>query len=84
MSVDPEALSAKLRQMYPEIASHGLGLSLSFDQAGDEWIVKLNKGKHNLSTHLGRKDAEACLEGIQCIYLGVQIAQFVENFESGE
>jgi hypothetical protein len=84
MSADPEALATKLRQMYPEIQSHGLGLSLEFDAGGDEWMVHLSKGRHKLSTHLGGKDAEACLQGVQCIYLGVQIAQFVKNFEAGE
>jgi hypothetical protein len=84
MNVDPEMLDSKLRKMYPEIVKHGLTLSLSFDSGKDAWIVKLGKGKHELTTHLEKKDAEACLEGIQCIYLGVQISQFLENFESSE
>jgi hypothetical protein len=84
MSVEPRALDAKLREMYPEIVKHNLSLSLSFDGGKDAWIVKLAKGKHELSTHLERKDADACFEGVQCIYLGVQISQFIENFEAGE
>ncbi len=84
MHVNPEMLDSKLRKMYPEIVNHGLSLSLSFDPSKDAWIVKLGKGKHELTTHLEKKDAEACLEGIQCVYLGVQISQFLENFESGE
>jgi hypothetical protein len=47
------------------------------------WIVKLVKGKHELTTHLERKDADACFEGIQCLYLEAQISQFLEDFESG-
>jgi hypothetical protein len=70
--------------MYPEITKHGLSLSLSFDKDTDSWVVRLSKGKHNLTTHLEKKDAEACLDGTQCIYLGVQIGQFVENFELKE
>lgn len=84
MSVDPRALDAKLREMYPEIVKHGLSLSLHFDPEKDAWIVKLVKGTHELTTHLETKDAEACFQGIQCIYLGVQISQFLQNFESGE
>ena len=82
MSVDPKALAAKLREMYPEIGKHALDLSLNFDDKKGAWIVKLVKGKHELTTHLEKKDAEACLEGIQCVYLGVQVGQFVKNFES--
>jgi hypothetical protein len=70
--------------MYPEIIKHALSFSLSFDTDTDSWIVTLSKGKHKLTTHLEKKDAEACLDGIQCIYLGVQIGQFVKNFEQDE
>ncbi len=84
MDIDPKALEFKLREMYPEIKKHDLGLSVCFDEKKDAWIVQLSKGKHELTTHLERKDAEACLDGIQCIYLGVQIGQFVKNFESSE
>ncbi|MGA2223977.1 MAG: hypothetical protein ABSH41_05995 [Syntrophobacteraceae bacterium] len=84
MNVNPEMLHSRLSKMYPEIVKHGLSLSLSLDPGKDAWIVKLAKGKHELTTHLEKKDAEACFEGVQCIYLGVQISQFLENFESGE
>jgi hypothetical protein len=84
MTMEPRVLESKLREMYPEIQKHDLGLSLSFDEKKDAWVVQLFKGKHDLTTHLERKDAEACLDGVQCIYLGVQIGQFVKNFESAE
>lgn len=84
MGVDQKVLESKIREMYPEIIQHELSLSLSFDKGTDSWIVKLGKDEHELATHLERKDAEACLEGIQCVYLGVQIGQFVKNFELNE
>jgi hypothetical protein len=84
MSVEQRTLDSKLRDMYPEINMHNLSLSLSFDRDKDAWIVKLTKGKHVLTTYLESKDADACFEGVQCIYLGVQISQFLENFKSGE
>lgn len=80
MSVEVGALEAKLREMYPEIKSHGLDLSLSYDGKKDAWIVSLKKGNHALSTHLDAKDAAECIDGIKCVYLGVQIGQFVKNF----
>lgn len=84
MKVDPKSLESKIRQMYPEIIQHDLSLFLSFDKGKDSWIVELDKGEHRLTTHLENKDAEACLAGIQCVYLGVQIGQFVKNFELNE
>ena len=74
-------LTAKLTEMYPEIKQHGLDLAVEYKPENDYWVIKLNKGDHKLHTLLNKKDADACLDGIQCIYLGVQIGQFVKNFE---
>lgn len=81
MSVDHKTLEGKLKEMYPEIDKHGLNLALCFDNKKDAWIVELSKGSHGLRTHLEKKDAEACLDGIECVYLGVQVGQFIKNFE---
>ena len=82
MSVNVKDLEGKLIEMYPEIKSHKIDLSLDFDNSKDAWIVGLKKGSHSLTTHLDNKDAEDCLNGIKCVYLGVQIAQFKKNFEA--
>jgi hypothetical protein len=82
MGVDVKSLEAKLHEMYPEITTHQLGLSLNFDQGKDAWIVHLHRGGHELTTHLETKDAADCLAGVKCVYLGVQIGQFIKNFEA--
>lgn len=74
-------LAKKLREMYPEINAHDLNLDLEYKPEKDYWIIKLDKGDFKLHTFLEKKDADACLEGVQCVYLGVQIGQFVENFK---
>ena len=79
--MDKGALAAKLKEMYPEITQHGMDLDLEFNQEKNYWVIKLSKGDHRLHTLLDQKDALACLEGTQCVYLGVQIGQFVKNFE---
>lgn len=84
MSVDPKALESKIREMYPDIDKYGFDLSLNFNEQKDAWIVDLKHGQHELTTHLERKDAEACLDGVQCVYFGIQVAQFVKNFEAQE
>ena len=30
---------------------------------------------------LKKKDADECMDGIKCVYLGIQIGQFIKNFE---
>ncbi|BEQ13366.1 hypothetical protein [Desulfoferula mesophila] len=74
-------LAAKLKEMYPEINEHKLDLDLEFKPENDYWVIKLSKGDHLMHTLLDQKDALACIEGTQCVYLGVQIGQFVKNFE---
>jgi len=76
-----DELAAKLRAIYPEIATHGIDLGVEFSHEKDAWIVKFTKGTHSLTTHLEKKDADGCLEGVQCVYLGVQLAQLIKNFE---
>lgn len=82
MSYTMEALKDKITQMYPEIPKHGIEISLDFDQELNAYIVKFKKDHHELTTHLEKKDADECMEGIKCVYLGVQVGQFVKNFES--
>jgi hypothetical protein len=67
--------------MYPEITRHGISISLNFNEEKNAYIVKFKKGKNELTTHLGKKDADDCMNNIKCVYLGVQIGQFVKNFE---
>ena len=41
------------------------------------WIVHLAKGQNELITHVEPQDAEDCLTGKECVYLGHQIGQFI-------
>lgn len=75
------ALKDKITEMYPEIGKHGISVSLDFSEEKNAYIVKFRKDKHELTTHLEKKDADECMNGIRCVYLGVQVAQFIKNFE---
>ena len=78
---DGDEVAAKLKEIYSEINDHGLELSTEFNHEKNAWVIGLKKGEHELTTHLEKEDADKCLEGIQCVYLGVQIGQFIKNFE---
>ena len=84
MSYAHDVLEEKVRSMYPEIKEHGIDLSLDFDDEGNEWILKFRKGAHELTTHLKKEDADECLNGVFCVHLGVQMGEFVDNFERVE
>ena len=76
------ALEYKILEMYPEITKHTISVSLVFDETKNAYIVKFKKDKHELITHLEKKDADECMNNVKCVYLGVQIGQFIKNFES--
>ncbi|GAB4409355.1 MAG: hypothetical protein OHK0032_04940 [Thermodesulfovibrionales bacterium] len=75
------ALKEKIQEMYPEIEKNGISVGLTFDEQKNAYIVHFKKGNQELTTHLEKKDADECMNGIKCVYLGIQVGQFIKNFE---
>lgn len=75
------ALKERILEMYPEIEKNGISVGLTFNEEKNAYIVDFKKGDQGLTTHLEKKDADECMNGIKCVYLGVQIGQFIKNFE---
>ncbi len=84
MSYSMVALKDKIVEMYPEIAEHKFGVGITFDEMKNAYIVTFTRGTDVLTTHLEKQDADECMNGIKCVYLGVQIGQFIRNFEDRE
>jgi hypothetical protein len=84
MAYSDEALTAKITEMYPEISKHRISVSLDFNKQKNAYIVTFEKDHHELTTHLEKKDADECMDNVKCVYLGVQIGQFLKNFEEAE
>jgi hypothetical protein len=81
MAYTPEELKAKLKNMYPEIDEFGLSVTLIFDNQKDAWVVTFEKEGHQRHAFLDRKDADSCMTGTSCIYLGVLIGQYIKDLE---
>lgn len=75
------ALEDKILEMYPDIQKHGISISLNFDEKKNAYIVTFSKDKQVLTTHLEKTDADDCMNNVKCVYLGVQVQQFIKNFE---
>ena len=84
MTYTYDLLKEKIREMYPEIGEHGLTMDVDFNEQKQAYIVSFKRGKEALTTHLEKNDADECMNGIKCVYLGVQVAQFIKNFEERE
>lgn len=76
------ALEDKLMEMYPEISASGIHLKLAMDEERDAWVVNFEKGGHTRYAFLDKKDADACMDGTQCIYLGVLVEQYIRDLEN--
>lgn len=81
MAYSKVALEDKILEMYPEIRKHGISVGLDFDANKDAYIVRFRKDSQELTTHLEKRDADDCMNNVKCVYLGVQIGQFIKNFE---
>ncbi len=79
-----EELKEKIVEMYPEIREHHFSVGVDFSAEKNAYVVTFMRGREQLSTHLEKKDADECMNGIKCVYLGVQVAQFIKNFEERE
>jgi hypothetical protein len=82
MGYTKDDLNKKLLEMYPEIKTYGLSVGLEFDEGKNAWVVTFSKGNKNRHAFLDKKDADACINGNACIYLGVLIAQYIKDLEA--
>jgi hypothetical protein len=76
-----EQLCTKIEAIYPEIGACGIDVDVEWDEVKRAWVVDLKRGDRELITHLEDQDAEACMQGRQCVALGLQIAQLKSNIE---
>jgi hypothetical protein len=79
--IDKNELCQKIISIYPDIGQCGIDVQVEYDQEQKRWVVDLKKNGHKLKTFLEDGDAEKCLMGIQCVSLGIEIAQLRANIE---
>ncbi len=76
---DKKELCDKIISLYPEIGECGIDIDVDFDSDKNVWTVDLKKDNHELKHYLEIPDADDCLEGKQCVSLGLEIAQLKKN-----
>jgi hypothetical protein len=78
---DREHLCQTIVSLYPDIGICGIDIDVAFDESKKAWAVQLNREDHHLTHYLDIPEADACLEGKQCVALGLDIAQLRKNIE---
>jgi len=78
---DKDELCRKITELYPDIGSCGIDVTVDFDSAKNAWVIDLIKDDHELKHFLDKPEAKECMEGKQCVALGLDIAQLKKNIE---
>ena len=76
-----EELCEKIKAVFPEIGACGINLMVDYDENNKAWVVDLKKDNHELKTFREEVEAQECMEGKQCVSLGIQIGQLRQNIE---
>ena len=79
--INNKELCKKITTIYPDIGACGIDLDVNYDLGKEAWMVDLHKGSHHLQTRLELNEALECLDGKQCVSLGIQVAQLVNNLK---
>jgi len=74
-------LCKKITSLYPEIGECGIDVNVTYSETEKTWVVHLKKGSHALDHFLDMQDADKCVEGKQCVALGLEIAQLRKHVE---
>ena len=74
-------LCEKITELYPEIGTCGINIDVMRNTRENTWVVNLKKDSYNLDHFLENIDADRCMDGKQCVALGLEIAQLMKNFD---
>jgi hypothetical protein len=74
-------LCEKIKNIFPDVGECGIDVKVDYDNDKKAYLVDLKKDNHELKTYLEPEDADTCMEGKQCVGLGLQIAQLRANIE---
>jgi len=78
------ALGRKIMEMYPEIEKNGVAMGLAFNEEKSTYFVNFKKGRKVFATHLEKKEADECMDGVKFAFLGSQIWHWMNNLEASQ
>ena len=81
MNQQIDRVAEKIREFHPEIARNNVDLSVTWDETGKRYALKLSKAGKAVGSYLDKKDADECLAGKKCVNLAVQVTQLLAELE---
>lgn len=77
-------LCEKITELYPEIGTCGIDIEVNENTKEKTWVVSLKSGTHSLDHFLEYVEADQCMDGKQCVSLGLEIAQLKKNITGNQ
>jgi hypothetical protein len=81
MKYSTDNLKDKIREFHPELDQNGMNLTVTWDEAGKRFALKLAKAGKEVGAYLEQKDADDCLSGKKCVNLAVTVTQLSAELE---
>ena len=81
MGYSLEELQQRLLEHHSDIVKHGIKLSVSFDRDRLGYPVELAKGGKQAEIFISKKDADECMQGIECYHMGIELGNFLREFK---
>jgi hypothetical protein len=81
MGYSLEKLQQRLLEHHSDIVKQGVKLTVSFDRDRAGYGVKLAKGDKQAEIFISKKDADECMQGVECYHMGIEIGKFLREFK---
>lgn len=73
--IDNAKICEEIREIYFDIGECGIDIDVKYDETEKAHVIYLKKGQKTVKHFLNDQDIEDCMQGKQCVALGVEIAQ---------
>ena len=65
-----------ITERYPYIDQCCIETDTAYDKDDRYWVLHLKRGNQLIKHHLSVEDAELCVQGKQCLNLGIEMTQY--------
>lgn len=79
--MNKEEICRKITAILPRMGECGVDLTVVYDDENARWCISLRREGKELKTFLEPGDAELCIDGTQCLSLGLEITQLKDNMD---
>ena len=74
-----EEVCQKITELNPDLGACGIDIDTFYSAAKKSWIIRSQKGDHDIVHYLDTQDIKKCLDDIQCFSLGLDVVQLTKH-----